>query len=250
MRVRRSLLAAAIAWVVATALLGGCAAKEAATESATTATTGTSTSTDAAAADTGASTTSGSQEVTAGAGAAVPNAKEIPAGQAFAEGGGYTAYTFREVWRKALAVARAWRSGAYLVYASGTYVDERGVPTMWQLRFVDAIPTDQILTIDIDPWGTVAAKTPVNTAQVTDLLQPGDAKIPFGIMDSDSAVKLGRSVMSTAHNLDLSNNPALLLSFSRDHTGPYWTYSVDGPSGSRVSAQVDALTGEGKVLGQ
>ena len=67
-------------------------------------------------------------------------------------------------------------------------------------------------------------------------------------MDSDAAVKMGRQVMSTGHDLDLSNNPSLQLSFGRDRSGPYWTYSVDGPSSSRVNAQVDALTAEGKLL--
>jgi hypothetical protein len=230
-------------------LLAGCSAKEA-VESTSTTTAADSAASGAGtteASPTASATTGASVEATPGPGAAVADAKEIPPGQSYPEGS-YTAYTFREVWRQALVAARQWRGGAFLIGATGTYVDERGVPTMWQMRFVSSIPADQILTIDIDPWGQVSAKQVTNTAKVTDQIQPGDQRAPWGIMDSDAAVKVGRQVMATGHDLNLSNNPSLQLSFGRDGSGPYWTYSVDGPSGSRVSAQVDALTAKGKLL--
>lgn len=243
----RRACALVLAAAVMAALLTGCSAKES-VESTSTATTADSGSgATATEASPTASTAEASAEATPGPGAAIPDAKEIPPGQSYPEGT-YTAYTFREVWRQALLTARQWRDGAFLIGASGTFVDERGVPTMWQMRFVSSIPADQILTIDIDPWGQVSAKTIIDTTKVTDQIQPGERKVPWGIMDSDAAVKVCRQVMSTGHDLNLSNNPSLQLSFGRDRSGPYWTYSVDGPSSERVSAQVDALTAKGRLL--
>ncbi|HEY5276701.1 MAG TPA: hypothetical protein VIK38_09265 [Coriobacteriia bacterium] len=55
-----------------------------------------------------------------------------PPGREISEGGGGPVqYTFREEWRRALAQAQKWRSGAYLVKAVGQQVNDEGVPSYW-----------------------------------------------------------------------------------------------------------------------
>jgi len=182
------------------------------------------------------------------AGDAVPGATSIPPGRSFSEGGGGPkSYTFREEWRRASVVARQWREGAYLVTASGQNVNVDGVPSSWTMMFVDAIPTDEILFVEIDPWGAVTKKRTVKTAEVTDQLQPGDDRIPFGILDSDAAVTNGKDALSTA-NLPVSGNARLTLSYFRDGSGPFWSYIVEGPSPSGTIVRVNANTGEAVVL--
>ena len=181
------------------------------------------------------------------AGDAVPGAESIPPGRSFAEGGGGpNSYTFREEWRRASQEAQKWRPGAFLVTASGPNVNNDGVPSSWSMRFVNAIPTDEILVVEIDPWGTITRKHTIRTAEITDQLQPGDAQIPFGIMDSDAAVAKGEEALSGG----MSSNARLLLSFARDHTGPYWSYVVEGPDSQLATARINALTGATNVLGQ
>lgn len=174
----------------------------------------------------------------------VSGSSPIPAGRSIREGGGGpVSYTFREEWRRALAVAQQWRKGAYLITASGTKINDNGVPSSWLMKFVDAIPADAVLMVEIDPWGKVTAKREVKTSEATDLLQPGDAKIPFGVIDSDAAVAAGKRVLAPKYNLSKTKSPSIGLTFRADHTGPYWTYLVEAPGSKYLSAKVNALTG-------
>jgi hypothetical protein len=180
----------------------------------------------------------------------VPGATSIPPGRSFAEGGGGPlSYTFREEWRRASEVAKQWRSGAFLVTASGRDVNDEGVPSSWTMMFVDAIPTDEILFVTIDPWGKVTKKETIKTAERTDQLQPGDDRIPFGILDSDMAVAKGKAALA-AGAAPVGGNARLLLSFARDDTGPYWNYVVEAPNSRLATARINARTGETKMLGQ
>jgi len=194
------------------------------------------------------SATGGSATGETASGDAAPGATSIPQGRAFAEGGGGPeSYTFREEWRRAVETASQWRSGAFLVTASGRNVNTDGVPSSWTMMFVDAIPTDEILFIEIDPWGKVTAKRTVDTAKVFDLLQPGDARIPFGVADSDVAVAKSVAAL-TAGGGSRGGNATLTLAFARDHTGPYWTYMAEGPGSKRSVVRVEAMTGQTKVV--
>jgi len=91
-------------------------------------------------------------------------ADDIPPGRGIAEGGGGPlSYTFREEWRKARAEAQKWRSGAYLIIATGQYVNDDGEPNSWALKFIDK-PRDAVLLVDIDPWGAVTQTREVSGA--------------------------------------------------------------------------------------
>jgi hypothetical protein len=185
---------------------------------------------------------------TTGPGFAQPRATDIPPGRSFAEGGGGPkSYTFREEWRRALKVARQWRKGAYLVTASGNNVNSDGVPSLWSMKFVNAIPTDEILVVEVDPWGNISSQHKVSTAKVTDLLQPGDGKIPYGVLDSDAAVAAGRAALAKKHDLATTSNPALRLEYARAGTGPHWVYYVEEKSPTYFTAEIDALTGAATV---
>jgi hypothetical protein len=202
------------------------------------------------------STPDGSQATTATStdagqsdGGPVPNATSIPVGRSFSEGGGGPlSYTFRGEWKRASEEARRWRPGAFLVTASGRDVNSDGVPSSWTMMFVDAIPTDEILFVTVDPWGKVTKKHAVKTAEMTDQLQPGDDQIPFGIMDSDAAVAKARAALA-ASGVSGEGATQLMLAFFRDGTGPYWTYMLERPGSPFTSARIDALTGETTVTG-
>jgi hypothetical protein len=231
------LLAVVLVVAVLAAPAGGCTRRKPPGSTTTTSTTGT----------TDATSSAGSQE---GTGAAVEGATSIPPGSSFVEGGGGpSSYTFREEWRRALASAQQWRQGAYLVTASGDNVNSDGVPSEWSLRFVDAIPTDEILVVGIDPWGQITSKVGIDTRKVTDQLQPGDGRIPEGILDSDAAIRLGHAALSSAGS-DTTGTTRLLLSFDRDGSGPYWRVVVEQPGGGIATASVNALTGQARVLSQ
>ena len=79
--------------------------------------------------------------------------QEIPPGRAISEGGGGPAqYTFREEWRRALAQAQKWRSGAYLIAAAGEMINDEGVPSRWSLDFIDKADADAVFKVEVDPW--------------------------------------------------------------------------------------------------
>lgn len=176
---------------------------------------------------------------------------DIPAGRGIAEGGGGPlSYTFREEWRRARAEAQKWRSGAYLITAFGNYVNDDGLPNSWSLKFIDKAAADAVLLVDIDPWGKVTQTREASGSGVTSFVDQYTKRIPYAIIDSDTAAGLGKAALASQYPLDKTNNPSLTLNFSRvDGTGPYWTYMLFYESTAEyVSARIDALTGVVKPL--
>jgi len=172
---------------------------------------------------------------------------EIPPGREIAEGGGGPAqYTFREEWRRALAEARKWRSGAYLIGAGGDMVNDDGVPSHWSLDFIDRADADAVLKVEIDPWGTITRTREVTGDGVSSFVGPYTKMIPFGVIDSDEAVAIGTAAMATRYDLARTKDPRIDLGFSSlDGSGPDWTYTLFNESTAEyVSAHIDALTGE------
>ena len=172
---------------------------------------------------------------------------EIPPGREIAEGGGGPMqYTFREEWRRALAEARKWRSGAYLIGAGGDMVNDDGVPSHWSLDFIDRADADAVLKVEIDPWGTITRTREVTGDGVSSFVGPYTKMIPFGVIDSDEAVAIGTAAMATRYDLARTKDPRIDLGFSSlDGSGPDWTYTLFNESTAEyVSAHIDALTGE------
>ncbi len=172
---------------------------------------------------------------------------EIPPGREIAEGGGGPVqYTFREEWRRALAEARRWRSGAYLITAAGDMVNDEGVPNHWALDFVDRADADAVLKVEIDPWGAVTRTREITGDGVSSFVGPYTKMIPFGVIDSDEAVANGTAALATRYDLARTKDPRIGLGFSTvDGSGPYWTYTLFNESTAEyVSARIDALTGE------
>jgi hypothetical protein len=174
-------------------------------------------------------------------------ASQIPPGREIAEGGGGpVSYTFREEWRRALATAEAWRSGAYLVTAVGVQVNDQGIPSSWRLTFADKPTPDAILLVDIDPWGKVTKKQGLTGADATGLVG-GEAKpIPYDVIDSDAAVANGQEALAASRGLADTKDPRITLSFDRtDGTGPYWSYILFyEPTAEYVTVRIEALTGK------
>jgi hypothetical protein len=171
---------------------------------------------------------------------------DIPPGRSIAEGGGGPlSYTFREEWRRARAEAQMWRSGAYLITATGNYVNDDGLPNSWTIRFIDKADADAVLLVDIDPWGKVTQTRDVSGSGVTSFVGQYTKRIPYSIIDSDTAVGLGKAALASQYPLDKTNDPSLALNFSEvDGSGPYWTYMLFYESTAEyVSAQINALTG-------
>jgi hypothetical protein len=172
---------------------------------------------------------------------------EIPPGREIAEGGGGpTQYTFREEWRRALADARKWRGGAYLITAAGDMVNDEGVPSHWALDFIDRADADAVLKVEVDPWGAVTQTREVTGDGVSSFVGPYTKMIPFGVIDSDEAVAIGTAAMASRYDLARTKDPRIGLGFSSlDGSGPYWTYTLfNEPTAEYVSAHIDALTGE------
>ena len=170
---------------------------------------------------------------------------DIPPGRAIPEGGGGPlSYTFREEWRRARAEAQKWRSGAYLISATGDYVNDDGLPNSWSIRFIDKAAADAVLLVDIDPWGKVTATREVTGGGVSSFVDKYTKRIPYNIIDSDTAVGLGKAALTAKYPLAKTNHPSLSLSFSGlDGSGPYWTYTLFSSSTAEyVSAQINALT--------
>lgn len=185
----------------------------------------------------------------AGAAAAAPvSPNQIPAGREIAEGGGGPIqYTFREQWRRALVEAQAWREGAYLISATGRFMNDEGVPSEWRMSFIDSATgadADAVLFVVVDPWGGISETEEV-TESVSSHVSEFDRPIPVGVIDSDEAVTLGRSALGATYNLQDAQDPYASLGFSvRDGSGPHWLYGCFYPSTAEyVEAHLDALTG-------
>ncbi len=170
----------------------------------------------------------------------------IPAGREIAEGGGGPVnYTFREEWRRGLAAAQQWRPGAYLITASGDMINDDGVPSSWRLLFIDKVPADTVLMLDMDPWGKVTDQREVTGGDVASFVGDHTKAIPYEILDSDAVVSIGKAALGERLDLAKAKDPRVGLNFSEiDGSGPYWTYSLFNTSNAEyVMARIDAITG-------
>jgi hypothetical protein len=175
------------------------------------------------------------------------DANVIPPGRAIPEGGGGPlSYTFREEWRRALAQAQQWRSGAYLISANGQYVNDDGEPNYWVMVFIEKANPEVVLRMEIDPWGKVTRTEEITGDGIISFVNQYTKPIPYAIIDSDTAVQIGKPALGAQYNLDKTKEPSLTLNFSRtDGSGPYWTYMLFYNSTAEyVSAKVNALTSE------
>jgi len=172
---------------------------------------------------------------------------DIPPGREISEGGGGpVSYTFREEWRRALAEAQKWRSGAYLVKAVGNDVNDEGVPSYWALAFIDRAEADAVLRVEIDPWGKVTKTEEVTGEGVISFVDQYTKRIPYDVIDSDQVVAIGKAALAARYNLLKTKDPLIALS-SNEITGGtlHWTYMLFYESTAEyVSAQIDPLTGE------
>jgi hypothetical protein len=171
---------------------------------------------------------------------------DIPPGRSIAEGGGGPLnYTFREEWRRARTEALRWRSGAYLVTATGDFVNDDGIPSSWALVFVDKVPADAVYLVDIDPWGAITTARQVSGEGVSSFVGAHTARIPYSVIDSDKAVGFGRAGLSAQLGSAVTKDPRLALGFDEvDGSGPFWTYTLfDEWTGDYASVKIDALTG-------
>ena len=171
----------------------------------------------------------------------------IPPGRKISEGGGGPVqYTFREEWRRALAEAQRWRDGAYLITAAGEMVNDEGVPSHWALAFIDAPDADAVLLVEIDPWGKVTQAREITGDGVGSFVDAHTQRMPVDVIDSDTAVGLGKAALASRYDPARTRDPRLGLHFSSsDASGPYWTYMLfNEATAEYVSAKIDALTGE------
>ena len=172
---------------------------------------------------------------------------DIPPGRETSEGGGGPVqYTFREEWRRALAAAQRWRSGAYLISAAGDQVNDEGVPSHWSLDFIDRVDADAVLIVEIDPWGTITRSREVTGDGVGSFVDSHTNRIPYDVLDSDTAVQRAKAALASRYDLGRTRDPRIGLHFSAlDSRGPYWSYTLfDASTADYISAQIDARSGE------
>ncbi len=171
---------------------------------------------------------------------------DIPAGRSIAEGGGGPlTYTFREEWRRARAEAQNWRGGAFLISASGPYINDDGVPSYWTFAFADKTGPEAVLIVEIDPWGKVTETREVTGEGLSSFVSKYTDRIPYEVLDSDTAVGLGKAALADRYDLAKTKDPRIGLNFSAtDGSGPYWSYTLFYKSTAvYVTAKVHAITG-------
>lgn len=170
----------------------------------------------------------------------------IPPGREISEGGGGPKqYTFREIWRRALALVQAsWRPQAYLLTATGNQVNDEGVPDYWSLLFADPA-ADAVLLLDIDGYARETERHEVTGEGLSSFLGTGARKVPYAVIDSDQAAAVGKADLTLRYNLAKTKDPRLALGYSaKDESGPWWTYSLFFTSTAEyVVSTIDALTG-------
>ena len=172
--------------------------------------------------------------------------QEIPPGREISEGGGGpVSYTFREEWRRALAEARKWRSGAYLINAVGDMVNDEGVPSSWTLAFIDKAEADAVLRVEIDPWGKVTKTEEVTGEGVASFVDQYTARIPYDIIDTDEVVTIGKAALAARYDPVKTRDPRIALSSNAIAGGAlHWTYMLFYESDAAyVSALIDPRTG-------
>jgi len=173
--------------------------------------------------------------------------QDIPPGREIADGsGGPVQYTFREEWRRALAEAQKWRSGAYLVKAVGNMVNDEGVPSYWAFAFIDKAEADAVLRVEIDAWGKVTKTEEVTGEGVISFVDQYTRRIPYDVIDSDEVVTIGKAALAALYNLAKTKDPLIALG-SNEITGGalHWTYMLFYESTAEyVSALIDPLTGD------
>ena len=188
---------------------------------------------------------------TAGAsGTAAPSepgtTSEIPPGRALpGDGGGPVQYTFREEWRRALAQASGWRSGAYLINASGQNVNDEGVPSYWVMVFIDKAAADAVLRLEIDPWGKVTRTEEVTGDGIISFVDQYTKRVPYDVIDSDQVVAIGKPALGAKYNLLKTKDPSIILSSNKITGGDlHWTYMLFYNSTAEyVSAIIEPITG-------
>lgn len=173
--------------------------------------------------------------------------QEIPPGREIAEGGGGPLqYTFREEWRRALAEAQKWRSGAYLVKAVGNMVNDEGVPSYWAFAFIDKAEADAVFRVEIDPWGKVTEVEEVTGEGVISFVDQYTKRIPYDVIDSDEVVRIGKAALAARYDPLKTRDPLIALSSNAITGGAlHWTYMLFYESTAEyVSALIDPRTGE------
>ncbi len=173
--------------------------------------------------------------------------QDIPPGREISEGsGGPVSYTFREEWRRALAEAQKWRSGAYLVKAVGQDVNDDGVPSYWAFAFIDKAEADAVLRIEIDPWGKVTETEEVTGEGVISFVDEYTKRIPYDVIDSDEVVTIGKAALAAVYSPLKTRDPLIALSANEITGGAlHWTYMLFYESTAQyVSALIDPLTRE------
>lgn len=176
----------------------------------------------------------------------VPVIGEIPPGREIAEGGGGPVqYTFREEWRRALAEAQKWRSGAYLIKAFGDQVNDEGVPSYWSMAFIDKADADAALEIEIDPWGKITKTEEFSGESMISFVDEFTQRIPYDVIDSDQVVAIGKPALGEVYALAKTKDPRIMLSTSALTDGVlHWTYMLfNGPTAEYVSAIIDPHSG-------
>ena len=170
----------------------------------------------------------------------------IPPGREISEGGAPAQYTFREEWRKALAEAQKWRSGAYLVKAVGQDVNDEGVPSYWAFAFIDKADADAVLRVEIDPWGKVTETEEVTGEGVISFVDQYTVRIPYEVIDSDEVVTIGKAALAALYSLAKTKDPLIALGANGITGGAlHWTYMLFYESTAEyVSALIDPLTRE------
>lgn len=161
-------------------------------------------------------------------------------------------YTFREIWRRALPVAHAWRAGAYLSHAKTDAIADDGTSGFYMI-FIDKPATEDGIAVSMDVHGKVTVTNSV-PAESLNKAGPGyGGRIPPFIIDSDDAMAVAKANIAPDDPL-LKMDPEVVNStlelYSDLPPGPQWWYMLSDPTpgDDTPAAKVHMNAMNGKVL--
>lgn len=158
-----------------------------------------------------------------------PRLADIPDGKDVSVGGAPPEYTFRTLWKKALTDAQQWEPDAYLVYACGEFLNDRGVPSSWTMLFCSSKAKDRWFCLTIDPWGKISetskgAGSPPGALEYAAGALAAPGPIPADLLDSDTLAKLARKAAEDRFGIASPWDPTAIVLWDESRTQAVWIY--------------------------
>ncbi len=158
-----------------------------------------------------------------------PSLDEIPDGKDVSVGGAPPEFTFRTLWKKALRNAQLWSPKAFLVYAAGEFLNDKGVPSSWEMVFSKPEDDSECLRLTIDPWGKISERSVCDRGSCSGLVHISSAfqsvkPVVATIADSDAVSREAARLCKERFWVTNPFDPCVVLTWNNAHRRPAWVY--------------------------